>query len=697
MKIKKIITARKAQSFRVKKYFKYQTPLVLLFVALFVLNRVQANVIINEIQISGGSGKTSDDYIELYNNSEKAVAIGSWKLRKKTQSGTESSIRQFSSSAIIPAKEYFLWANTGIAERLNADEKTSATISANNSIALEDSEDNIIDQVAWGSEHKNPFIEKEAFLFPIGAAERMERKNFQDKNNNAEDFHILFSGTPTPSGCLESSGVEKCILENEPSNAATQTNDVIINELFPEPVKNSDDAEEKIEFVELYNTTEKVIKIDGWRLVDRGKNECRLKGEIKKNEYLVVESNKEENCTISLNDSIDEFLNLLNENNVIINSVAYENAKENLSYSFDGNKWHWTKYLTRGSENRLENNSENEVEIPQKVFVNVYANFAINNLEKNSKVTWDFGDNHKSYLQSTRHKYEKKGRYQGSVKYGVGSEDFIKEFEIEVTDIAHPKIKIIAIVANPKGLDTGNEFLLIENKSKKKINLLNWSIATCWKKCINHPIKEEFFIKPKKSKNITNKISSFALNNTKAKIEIRYPDGKVAYDVKYKKKKGSIADDEKYVKTKKGWIWEAPVEREKSIKSVKSIKQREGVDSSLLIDSKSPTEGEKLSVISNQSSEKEIEPLVIDHQLSENIPTKKVENKFIYLKNEKLKIELLKSDPKVLGVATIRTENNQYFFTSENREEEHYVVIFWKNFSKNLNEKINLFLNHLIN
>lgn len=193
-----------------------------------------------------------------------------------------------------------------------------------------------------------------------------------------------------------------------------------------------------------------------------------------------------------------------------------------------------------------------------EIYKNIYADFEVNyaGATENTKYTWDFGDGHKSYLQKTRHKYEKSGTYAASITIRGDKKDF-QSFKVTVDEYSAPKIKIVRIMPNPKGLDK-NEWIEIKNKSKEKINLKGWSVATGWKSLVNHPIREDFILKPGKTKKLTKKICAFTLNNAQTKIELRYPDGQTAQKLKYNRKKDKISDDETFELNGKNWLWNKP-------------------------------------------------------------------------------------------------------------------------------------------
>ncbi len=177
------------------------------------------DVIITEIQIEGE--ESSHDFIELYNPNTTTVDISGFQLKKKSSSGKDYSVRLFPEGSIIGARDYFLWLNSTYASssQLLADTISSQSLAKDNSIALIDDEENIINAVAWGSS-TNPFVEGEAFPGNPQNNESLARKwneneeYYQDNDNNKEDFEIQ---KPSPG---ENSSSSKQIVDNKESKAA---------------------------------------------------------------------------------------------------------------------------------------------------------------------------------------------------------------------------------------------------------------------------------------------------------------------------------------------------------------------------------------------------------------------------------------------------------------------------------------------
>lgn len=332
------------------------------------------------------------------------------------------------------------------------------------------------------------------------------------------------------------------------------SDEIYLSEIFPYPPSGGE------EFIELYNPAEKDIDLSDWILRDASKTGKYIFPKnisIKSLDYLVV---YKKDFKFALNNSGAESVTLYDPDEKIVSKVSYSGAKENLSYNFNGKDWHWSKFLTPGAKNIFNNPPAAKTAVPKTAYVNMYADFSAKGSDKDHdklKYTWDFGDGHKSYLQNTRHKFTKAGKYTVTLKIFDGSEDKIQTFKIAIEKFPKLSVKIIELSPNPKGKDADTEFITIRNNSKKKINLNGWSIATGSKKLYNHPIMQDLFIRPGKEIKLTRAYSKFTLNNKASTVELRYPTGKVASKLSYASKK-NIMEDAIYARTNSDWQWQTP-------------------------------------------------------------------------------------------------------------------------------------------
>lgn len=109
------------------------------------------HILVSEIQITGGSGKSDNDFIELWNPTINDINVSDWQLKKKIKSGSVSSIVKFN-NLVIPSYGFLLWANSkdDFAKSIGADASTTAVLSDDYAIYLYDNVDALIDSVAWG-------------------------------------------------------------------------------------------------------------------------------------------------------------------------------------------------------------------------------------------------------------------------------------------------------------------------------------------------------------------------------------------------------------------------------------------------------------------------------------------------------------------------------------------------------------------
>ena len=218
---------------------------------------VSPKILISEIKNKGEN--SSDDFIELFNPNDQDANLQGWQLKKKTSSGTESSIILFGENQIIKSKQYLVWASTkdGYNQIIQADASSSAYLADNNSVALLDKEKQIIDAVAW-QESINPFVEGNYFDSSHEKDQSIGRKkdgqSYTDSNNNATDFEIQ---TSTPKLINQKYPIvippENQEPDEEPGNTETQclASGIIISE-----VKLG-----KTEYVEIFNPTLQAVNL----------------------------------------------------------------------------------------------------------------------------------------------------------------------------------------------------------------------------------------------------------------------------------------------------------------------------------------------------------------------------------------------------------------------------------------------------
>ncbi len=189
---------------------------------------VANHIVISEVQITGGTLNTTDDFIELYNPTSASISLNGLRLVKRSGSSTlDTDIEVFTSSDSIASHGYYLWANSGYTTIAVTPDETSADgLAASNSVALINSTTSeVIDALSWNNAVQS-YKEGTEFSPDPGAGQSMERKalssstattmailgtdetkgNGYDAGDNSTDFVLRLvsqpqnstSGTETP-------------------------------------------------------------------------------------------------------------------------------------------------------------------------------------------------------------------------------------------------------------------------------------------------------------------------------------------------------------------------------------------------------------------------------------------------------------------------------------------------------------------
>lgn len=510
-------------------------------------------LLLSEISITGE--KSNDEFIELFNPNDTTVDISDMQLRRRTASGSESSLRVFPKNTSIPAHGYFLWAHSdGIYAAPFADSETgSSALADNNSIGLftkSGADGVLLDSIAWGT---GSLFVPETPTFPNPG-----KKKGLSRSTMTLDWTLVETLTPTNrSGAVFSSVPVTPSPDPTPDPTPQPTSppgkiSVIINEILSNPIGNETEGE----FIELYNKSEAPASLALFTLRDASKTGLYTfptGTSIAGKDYLVLMRSISK---LSLNNS-NETLSLFDTSGTLIDSVQYEKSKEGVSQNRVGSTLRGG-IPTPGRSNELNTLPETKERVPKKGYRDVAVAFDARGKDADGgklKYTWDFGDGHKSYKEETTHKYTENGTYAVTLTTTDGSDDITETFTVKIESFPKPEVRITALVPNPSGRDSDAEWLLIENRDKKAVDLKGYGIATGWKKLINHPVRESFVIAPKSEATLTRDFSLFTLPNQKGKIELRAPDGTVLQDIKYKLEK-SATEDAVYFKEKgKRWAW----------------------------------------------------------------------------------------------------------------------------------------------
>lgn len=329
------------------------------FLSLFLYRLVYSNspttsvdtksVLISEVKPSGGSGKTTDEYIELYNSNEQAIEMSNWTLARQTKTASSANydvLVIFPVGFIFPGHTHVLVAHTEYLGLVTPDiTYTGNSIADDNSIILMDNNSHVVDLVGYGKATNIETIGAPAPTSQFLSIERLPggiEGNGQDTGNNFLDFvralptpqNLSSNLTPlsVPGTSIFSSSSQPEVFETTTTVAVfTSSTDsiggtvdpapqlpsipiagsILITELLPIP------SSTQTEFIELYNRTPQDISVHGWWIQDGSGSKTFLNGVIGSQNYFVVDKPKG-----NLNNSGD-LIRLLASDETIIDSVAY--------------------------------------------------------------------------------------------------------------------------------------------------------------------------------------------------------------------------------------------------------------------------------------------------------------------------------------------------------------------------------------
>ena len=373
-----------------------------------------APLIISEVKVTGGVGKASDEFVELYNPGVNPVILGEWQIGRLTKSASSSEIQPlfvFPEAAIVSAKGHVLVAHSEYMGLVQPDYiYTGQGLADDNTVALLDAQGVVMDLVGYGTAKNYETAPADA---PSGQLLSLERKpggelgNEQDTNNNQLDF---FRTQPNPQNIL--SGVQRSPLNEEVPNEVVVTTTTIITVTSTDNLNSPSSSVELIlppvelvtstaptfatttgntsasvtvpvsvslvssttiympgvvrisevypvpesgqnEFVELYNSSTERIVLTGWYLMDGGGSKTELGGTIMADDYLVIEKPKG-----NLNNTGDQ-VKVFSPTGVVIDSVSYgdwldENVADNAPLPEIGTSLMSVYFQGVGDRNRFE-------------------------------------------------------------------------------------------------------------------------------------------------------------------------------------------------------------------------------------------------------------------------------------------------------------------------------------------------------
>ncbi|MBI2459575.1 MAG: lamin tail domain-containing protein [Parcubacteria group bacterium] len=453
------------------------------------------DIVINEL-VSDPTDNEAE-WLELYNRSGREIDLSGWWL--EDGSGAKTKL-------------------DGVLDKFKVIDQPAGNL--NNSgdlIILYDPSGKIIDRLAYGN-WPDGDIENNA---PAAGDPNSLARKFDGYNtyNNLNDFALTLKPTKDMANIIQA--------EDEASAAAKAkfdfSNDILLSEILPNPL--GDDT--KLEFIELYNASQRAVDLSGWSLSDENNKKINLEKIatstiIQAGEYLAFFRPRSKLILPNDQGQVKLFQPLANKPLVV---VKYKDVKEGWSYvntNVTNNEanitnkanvdWIWSETPTPGFANiikTINHAPEADFSFKSPALVNAPVIFdssdTVDQDDDKLDYTWNFGDGLKNNLANPEHTYLKAGIYKIKLTVSDGKEIGVKEKTIKVVDNISEKADANAVIVagtslqpparpagespwqgegviineifpNPKGADAGGEWLELKNQSLEKINLLNWRV-----------------------------------------------------------------------------------------------------------------------------------------------------------------------------------------------------------------------------
>lgn len=256
-------------------------------------------VVISGFQVSGGSGRTNEEYVEIFNSSGEVIDLGGWRLAKLTKTGVMGSWTYlgpgFATGTSLAAFSFAVAVHNDAKTLFDGDwYYASSTLAEDNSVALLNTAGDVVDLIGWGQS-----VNFSDQVLPTAGTGRWSRDLLPDntlglfshrdggpRQGKVVDLPVTLEAATSTELLVENTTTVVEVTTGTPANMVEAVlvtpQNILISEVYPQP-----DAGQS-EYVELYNPNETEIELDGWRLVEGGGSETVVTGTIPSNGFRVV-------------------------------------------------------------------------------------------------------------------------------------------------------------------------------------------------------------------------------------------------------------------------------------------------------------------------------------------------------------------------------------------------------------------------
>ena len=322
------------------------------------------------------------------------------------------------------------------------------------------------------------------------------------------------------------------------------------------------------EWIELYNNTESVINLDGWKLIAENRGpQINLKGKIEASSFFLLERTDDESVPETSANFIykgalsneGEFLQLIDEKGNIIDEVDCS----------DG--WFGGENSTKKTMERVNPKSAGSY-----------------------KDNWQTSQNPGGTPRAPNSKGEKSEPVSQ-----IAESDEVEPRHIDYVS----GVLINEVLPSPKGPDVKKEYIEIVNKNDFVVNLSGWSLRDTKGKTKSFVFPKETKIEPRSFLAFFRPQTKITLNNSGDGLKLLTPDKEVADEVYY----GKAPKGESFNRVGDNWFW--------------SLNQTPGNENVVLLEKeKSKEETEKNSGIESRELIASMPEIIYQENLAKRIP-----------------------------------------------------------------------------
>lgn len=322
-------------------------------------------VILTQVQTTGGTGKSSQELIEIYNNTPDEVDITGWSIETNGTTIYRYDVDVVGKRIILPAGQHtvlassdFLLAHSGfVADGVLM---SSVITNANGSVRIVNAEGATVSGLSWGTATST-----EGTTHPGsssgGVLERKVNNEglYFDTMSNIDDFemgslrqqYVVGSLIESYDACLNIDGISEII---PPSMVRNETNGICLEQAainYCEGLLISEiGANITEQFIEVVNSSESDISLSGCRLAtNRNDNQHQL-GEqtLTPGSHVAILIN---DTNLTLTKTTAGAVYLLASDESEIQEVSYADLRQDTSWSFVDGEWQETYAVTPGGQN----------------------------------------------------------------------------------------------------------------------------------------------------------------------------------------------------------------------------------------------------------------------------------------------------------------------------------------------------------